>query len=77
MVNYKGLEHETGKALLVSFEEMKGFVRDLPPIGSLVVGIGKASGDTIEMKARELEIPPEEAVDYFFSEVYFRNRRLP
>jgi hypothetical protein len=29
------------------------------------------------MKARELEIPPEEAVDYFFSTVYSRNRRLP
>jgi len=77
MVSYKGLENETGKALLVFFEEMKGFVRVLPPIGSLAVGVGKAIGDTIEMKARELEIPPEEAVDYFFSEVYFRNRRLP
>jgi hypothetical protein len=77
MVSYEWLEHETGKALLVFFEEMKGFVRDLPPIGSLAVGIGKAIGDTIEMKARELEIPPEEAVDYFFSEVNSRNRRLP
>jgi hypothetical protein len=77
MVSYKWLERETGKALLVFFEEMKGFVRDLPPTGSLAVGVGKAIGDTIEMKARELEIPPEEAVDYFFSEVYFRNRRFP
>jgi hypothetical protein len=70
------LEHETGKALIVFFEEMKGFVRDLPPIGSPAVGIGKAIGDTMEMKARELEIPPEEAVDYFFSTVYSQNRRF-
>ncbi len=77
MVNYKWLERQTGEALLVFFEEMKGFVRDLPPTGSLAVGIGKAIGDIIETKARELEIPPEEAVDYFFSEVYSRNRRFP
>ena len=77
MVSYKWLERETGKALLVFFEEMKGFVGDLPPTGSLAVGVGKAIGDTIEMKARELEIPPDEAVDYFFSEVYSRNRRFP
>jgi hypothetical protein len=76
MVSYKWLDHETGKALLVFFEEMKGFVRDLQPIGSLAVGVGKAIGDAIESRARELEIPPEEAVDYFFSEVYSWNRRL-
>jgi hypothetical protein len=76
MISYKWLENETGKALLVFLEEMKGFVRDLPPIGSLAVGIGKAIGDTIEMKARELEIPLDEAVNYFFSEVHSRNRRL-
>ncbi len=77
MVSYKWLERQTGEALLVFFEEMKGFVRDLPPTGSLAVGIGKAIEDTIGMKARELGIPPEEAVDYFFSEVYSRNRRFP
>jgi len=55
---------------------MKGFIRDLQPIGSLAVGVGKAIGDTIESKARELEIPPEEAVDYFFSGVYSRIRRF-
>jgi hypothetical protein len=76
MAIYKGLEYETGKALLAFWEEMKGFVRDLQPIGSLAVAVGKAIGDTIESKARELEIPPEEAVDDFFSEVYSRNRRL-
>ena len=76
MVSYKWLEHETGKALLVFLEEVKGFIRDMQPIGSLAVGVGKAIGDAIKSKARELEIPPEEAVDYFFSEVYSRNRRL-
>jgi hypothetical protein len=76
IVSYKWPEYETGKALLAFWEEMKGFIRDLQPIGSLAVGVGKAIGDTIESKARELEIPPEEAVDYFFSGVYSRNRRF-
>ncbi len=67
MVGYKWLEHETGKALLVFLEEMKRIIGDLPPIGSLAVGGGKAIGDTIGSRARELEIPPEEAIDYFFS----------
>lgn len=76
MVSYKWLEYEKGKALLVFLEEVRGFVRDMQPIGSLAVGVGKAIGDTIKSKARELEIPPEDAVDYFFSEVYSRNHRL-
>jgi hypothetical protein len=76
-VGYKGLEYETGKALLAFLEEMKGRLRDLQPIGSLAVGVGRAIGDTIESRARELEFPPEEAVDYFFSEMHPRNRRFP
>ena len=67
IVSYKGLEYETGKALLAFLEEMKGFIRDLQPIGSSAVRVCKAIGEPIESKARELEIPPEEAVDYFFS----------
>ena len=67
MVSYRWLEYETGKALLVFLEELKGIIGNLPPIGSLAVGGGKALGDTIGSKARELEIPPEEAIDYFFS----------
>ncbi len=67
MVSYKWLEYETGKALLAFLEELKKIIGDLQPIGSLAVAMGKGIGDTIESKARELKIPPEEAIDYFFS----------
>ena len=69
MVRYKWLEYETGKALLVFLEELKETIRNLQPIGSLAVAMGKSIADTIEFKARELEIPPEEAIDHFFSMV--------
>ncbi len=77
MGSYEWLEYEKGKALLAFLEEVRASVQNLQPIGSLAVGVGKAIGDTIGSKARELEIPPEEAVEYFFSTAYPRNRRFP
>jgi hypothetical protein len=68
MERYSWLETTNGKELSLFAEELKGKFNDFT-IGESSAMLGGAMAASMRRKAKELDISPDEAVDYYFSTV--------
>ncbi|MCX6662364.1 MAG: hypothetical protein NTY91_07440 [Euryarchaeota archaeon] len=72
MEKYDWLNTKNGSELSVFAEELKEKFYDLP-IGESSAMLGGAMAASMRRKAIELDISPEEAVDYYFYTVMKKN----
>ena len=62
MIKYEWIEEEKGKEMINNIKELKKKIGELPLTGSLSGGIGKGIANAIESKAKDLDIPGDEAI---------------
>ena len=72
MEKYGWLQTTKGEALSLFAEELKEKFNDLP-VGESSAMLGGAMAASMRRKARELDISPDEAVDYYFYTVMNKN----
>ncbi len=72
METYSWLETTNGKELLVFAEELKEKFCTLT-VGESSSMLGSAMAASMRRKAKELDISPDEAVDYYFYTVMNKN----
>jgi hypothetical protein len=72
METYSWLETTNGKELLVSAEELKEKFNNLS-IGESSAMLGSAMAASMRRKAIELDISPDEAIDFYFYTVMNKN----
>ena len=65
MEKYSWLNTKNGGELLLFAEELKGRCNNLT-VGESSAMLGSAMAASMRRKARELDISPDEAVDYYF-----------
>jgi hypothetical protein len=73
METYSWLETTNGKELSLFAEELKEKFNDLS-VGESSAMLGGAMAASMRRKARELDISPDEAVDYYFYTVMKKNK---
>ncbi|HWR63633.1 MAG TPA: hypothetical protein VN365_04435 [Candidatus Thermoplasmatota archaeon] len=72
METYSWLETTNGKELLVFAEELKEKFNNLS-IGESSAMLGSAMAASMRRKAIELDISPDEAIDFYFYTVMNKN----
>jgi len=72
METYNWLDTTNGKELSLFAEELKEKFNDLT-VGESSAMLGGAIAASMRRKARELDISPDEAVDYYFFTVMNKN----